>query len=83
MSYLRLRHVGHATTLYKMGYLRNEKEGKITDKGFGKIIFSAVALAMGVATLVLSIIKQIEAKTAIVLLSIGLICLAVDKLENR
>ncbi|MDD4570012.1 MAG: hypothetical protein PHE70_07815 [Tepidanaerobacteraceae bacterium] len=53
------------------------------NKGFKKVIFSGVALAMGVATLVLSIIKQIEAKTAIVILSIGLICLAIDKLDDK
>lgn len=53
------------------------------DKDFGKVIFPAVALAMGVATLVLSILKQLEAKTAIVLVSIGLICLAIERLDNR
>ena len=59
------------------------KKVKIVDKGFIKVIFPAVALAMGVATLVLSILKQLETKTAIVLLSIGLICLAVERLDNR
>lgn len=53
------------------------------DKGFKKVIFPAVALAMGVATLVLSILKQLEAKTAIVLVSIGLICLSMERIDHR
>lgn len=53
------------------------------DNGFGKVIFKAVALAMGVATLVLSIIRQDQDKNAIILLSIGLICLAIDRPENK
>lgn len=53
------------------------------DKSFKKVIFKAVALAMGVATLVLSIIRQDQGKNAIILLSIGLICLAIDKLDDK
>lgn len=53
------------------------------DKGLKKVIFSAVALGMSVATLVLNIIKQLEVKTAITLLSIGLICVAIMQLENK
>lgn len=45
-------------------------------------IFKAIALAMGIATLVLNIMDQLEVKTAISLLSIGLISLAISQLEN-
>ena len=53
------------------------------DKAFKKVIFSGIALAMGIATLVLNILKQLEANTAITLLSIGLICLAILQLEIK
>lgn len=53
------------------------------DKGLKKVVFPAVALGMGVSTLVLSIIKQLEVKTAITLLSIGLICLGIAQLGNK
>lgn len=48
-----------------------------------KVIFKGVGLAMGIATLVLNIIKTLEVKTAISFLSIGIICLAIEGLENR
>lgn len=53
------------------------------NKSFRRIIFKAIGLAMGVSTLVLNIIKPLEGKNAISLLSIGLICLAIDQLENK
>lgn len=53
------------------------------NKDFRKVFFRAVGLAMGIATLVLNIIKPIEIRSAISLLSIGLICLAIDQLENK
>lgn len=46
------------------------------------IIFKAVGLAMGVATLVLSIMETIEVKTAITLLSIGLLSLGISQLNS-
>lgn len=46
------------------------------------IIFKAVGLAMGVATLVLSIMGTIEVKTAITLLSIGLLSLGISQLNS-
>lgn len=48
-----------------------------------KLIFKAVGLAMGIGTLVLNIMNKLEAKSAITLLSIGLICLAISELENK
>ncbi|WP_160197177.1 hypothetical protein [Senegalia massiliensis] len=53
------------------------------NKEFRKVIFKAIGLGMGVATLVLNIMKSIGFKSAISLLSIGLICLAIDQLENK
>ncbi|MFD2129954.1 hypothetical protein ACFSKI_15240 [Pseudogracilibacillus auburnensis] len=48
-----------------------------------KIIFAAIALGMGVSVFVLSILGNIEAKNAISLLSIGIICLAILKLQEK
>lgn len=53
------------------------------NKDLKRLIFKAVGLAMGIATLVLNIIKALEIKNAITLLSIGLICLAINELENK
>lgn len=53
------------------------------NKDLKKFIFRAVGLAMGVATLVLNIMNTLESKSAITLLSIGLISLAISELENK
>lgn len=45
-------------------------------------VFKSVGLAMGIAVLVLSILKAIEVSTAIILLSIGVSCLGLSLLEN-
>lgn len=52
-------------------------------KDLKKLIFKSVGLAMGIATLVLTIMKTIEGKGAITLLSIGLISLAISELEDK
>lgn len=53
------------------------------NQNFKQFIFKAIGLAMGIATLVLNIINGIESKSAITLLSIGLICLAISDLESN
>lgn len=55
----------------------------VMNKDFKNMIFKSIGLAMGIATLVLSIIKELESKSAITLLSIGLICLAISELESK
>lgn len=52
------------------------------DKKLRKLIFSSIALAMGIATLVLNIMDSIESKSAFTLLSIGLILLAISEIEK-
>ncbi|WP_438313111.1 hypothetical protein [Sporosarcina sp. FA9] len=47
------------------------------------IIFKAVALGMGVSTLVLSILGELSVDTAITLLSIGVVCLAIVQLQDK
>ena len=42
------------------------------------IIFKAVGLAMGVAVIALSIMKQLPTETAIILLGIGVACIGIS-----
>lgn len=46
------------------------------------LILKALALGMAIATLVLNILGEAEVKTSIILLSIGLISLALNELEK-
>ncbi|WP_158232893.1 hypothetical protein [Sporosarcina sp. P2] len=48
-----------------------------------KLIFKSVALAMGVSTLVLSILGDLSVDSAITLLSIGVACLAIVQLQDK
>lgn len=47
------------------------------------LAFKGVALAMGIAVVVLSIMKQIEMESAITMLGIGLTCLAISSLSKK
>lgn len=53
------------------------------NKDLKKLIFKSIGLAMGIATLVLNMIQTLDSKSAITLLSIGLICLAISEIENK
>ncbi len=57
--------------------------GDFLNKELKSTIFKAVGLGTGVTTLVLSIMGTIEAKSAVILLSVGLICLSINELENK
>ncbi len=48
-----------------------------------RLILGAVGLAMGIAVLVLSILKTLEPRTAVVLLSIAVICFGISALIPR
>ncbi|MDR2753592.1 MAG: helix-turn-helix domain-containing protein [Oscillospiraceae bacterium] len=48
-----------------------------------RLILRAVALAMGVATVVLSLLKEIDLPDAVTMLGIGMVCLAVYTLEQK
>lgn len=47
------------------------------------VIFKAVTLAMGVAVVVLSCLRSLDAQTAVTLLGIGLACAGAAMLEKR
>jgi len=53
------------------------------DKNLIPLIFKAVALGVGIGTLVLNILKSIDLHTSISLLSIGLVCLAIVALQKK
>lgn len=53
------------------------------NKELKKLVFQSIALAMGVATLVLNILEAVEIKSSIIFLSIGVICLALNQFENK
>ncbi len=46
-------------------------------------VFRGVALAMGIAVVVLSFLNQINTKPAIGMLGIGLACLAISALQKK
>jgi len=52
--------------------------GKMVD-----FILCAVALAMGVAVFVLSIVKALDANTRIILLGIGMSCIGMSLLDTE
>ena len=54
------------------------KKGKIFD-----IALKAIALAMGIAVVVLSVLDRVEMKSAISMLGIGLACLAMTQFPER
>lgn len=47
------------------------------------LILKAVALGVGIGTIVLSILESIEVSSAIILLSIGIICLAMLNFQGK
>ena len=47
------------------------------------LIFKAVALAMGIAVVVLNILNQIDIKSSIIMLGIGITCIAIYLLDNN
>ena len=47
------------------------------------LIFKAVALAMGIAVIVLNILDQVDIKTSVIMLGIGLFCLSIYLLDGN
>lgn len=48
-----------------------------------KVIFKAISLAMGIAVVVLSILKELDISSGFIMLGIGLFSLALDSLRNN
>ena len=47
------------------------------------LILKAVALAMGIAVIVLNILNQIDVKSSIIMLGIGIVSIAIYLLDNK
>lgn len=56
--------------------MNNNKFASIRSK-----IFKGLALALGVAVLVLNILNEIETKTSLILLSLAIVSFGIDSLE--
>lgn len=70
-------------TIDELMQVKSEKkstEGKISE--ILDTVFRGVALAMGVAAAVLSILDALKAKDAMVMLGIGLACIAVSSMRD-
>ena len=47
------------------------------------LIFKAVAIAMGIAVLVLNILNKIDVKSSIIMLGIGMVSISINLLSNK
>ena len=62
---------------------KKKENSNIKMKDLVNLIFKAVALAMGIAVVVLNILNQIDVKSSIIMLGIGVACIAMYLLENK
>ena len=62
---------------------KKENSNTTKMKDLINLIFKAVALAMGIAVVVLNILNQIDVKSSIIMLGIGIACIAIYLLDNK
>ncbi len=62
---------------------KKKEDSNTKMKDLINLIFKAVALAMGIAVAVLNILNQIDIKSSIIMLGIGLVCMAIYLLDNK
>ena len=62
---------------------KKENSNTAKMKDLINLIFKAVALAMGIAVVVLNILNQIDIKSSIIMLGIGITCIAIYLLDNN
>lgn len=62
---------------------KKENSNTTQMKDLINLIFKAVALAMGIAVVVLNILNQIDIKSSIIMLGIGIVCIAIYLLDNK
>lgn len=66
-----------------MQFRKEASASKKSPKEIIDLVFKAVALAMGIAVVVLSVLNKLEAETGIVLLGIGLACVGISLLNKE
>ena len=62
---------------------KKKEDSNTKMKDLINLIFKAVALAMGIAVVVLNILNQIDIKSSIIMLGIGIVCMAIYLLDNK
>lgn len=62
---------------------KKKEDSNTKMKDLINLIFKAIALAMGIAVVVLNILNQIDIKSSIIMLEIGIVCIAIYLLDNK
>lgn len=62
---------------------KKKEDSNTKMKDLINLIFKAIALAMGIAVVVLNILNQIDIKSSIIMLGIGIACIAIYLLDNN
>ena len=62
---------------------KKKEDSNTKIKDLINLILKAVALAMGIAVVVLNILNQIDIKSSIIMLGIGIVCIAIYLLDNK
>ena len=62
---------------------KKKEDSNTKMKDLINLIFKAIALAMGIAVVVLNILNQIDIKSSIIMLGIGIVCIAIYLLDNK
>ena len=69
--------------LKKLLKAKKKDDSNTKMKDLINLIFKAIALAMGIAVVVLNILNQIDIKSSIIMLEIGIVCIAIYLLDNK
>ena len=71
------------TSVDELLQAKNKEYSNSKLKDLINVILKAVAIAMGIAVVVLNILDSIEIKSSIIMLGIGLVCLAMYLMDNN
>ena len=71
------------TSVDELLQAKNKEYSNSKLKDLINVILKAVAIAMGIAVVVLNILDSIEIKSSIIMLGIGLVCLAMYLMEKK
>ena len=71
------------TSVDELLQAKNKEYSNSKLKDLINVILKAVAIAMGIAVVVLNILDSIEIKSSIIMLGIGIVCLAMYLMDNN